>query len=728
MPVDDPVAHLGIERRSWIYDDALGVIAFSLAGDQERAVTILNSMRELQNSDGSLDFSYDVYTGSLDARKRSGAIAWAGYSALIYEREFNDSTYRDFAIWVADYLIRLQDPSTGSIKGGPDVSWYSTEHNIDSYFFFRDLGQITKQNKYMQAATDVKNALLNYHWNKEEQRFNQGINDTAGALDAQSWGGIFLGAIGRSDLLQSVYQYLENFEVNNVQLNLSSDSDQYNMSFENGESLYGYKPYLNSGDYSDAPSIVWTEGTWGVINLFNREGVDSSHLTRSMLTIQSANQEDGGVVYTNEGYAPYPYEFHVWSAVAGTAWQYITMHGQESIWTYEHGDELEDNNTPETAYDIEDSQFSNLTLHSQSDVDYYQFTSNITGKVKVVLKSARDYVITSISTGATSVKDQDYQVIELNVVKNIPNIIQVVSPTGQYSESEYYSIQVVSQEEYDFLQLIDNLNRELSQQDIEKMQSDLKAMKFYTGIVDGKYNPLFFESVVAYQTLLNKWDTGVALAVASGESYLDENGIISERLMYYATRDRSLGRDAEGSLYNFYYTGDAFILAQGIGEAAGIVGGALLTTRWGTKIINQVVTAVSKGSTDVGGKLLDRAAELRAALPTTKLRTKGNLGVAKIEIEGLPQELKAHSRIHSSSDNGASEGYVLLQEEPKYDTFWINSKGEVDELGSWDRKVDTESKILEEVAATLGSNKSATGTIDLYTELPPCASCSNVIN
>ena len=44
------------------------------------------------------------------------------------------------------------------------------------------------------------------------------------------------------------------------------------------------------------------------------------------------------------------------------------------------------------------------------------------------------------------------------------------------------------------------------------------------------------------------------------------------------------------------------------------------------------------------------------------------------------------------------------------------------------RSVDSEEKILNNVAAQLGDNTAATGTINLLTERAPCVSCSNVID
>ena len=44
------------------------------------------------------------------------------------------------------------------------------------------------------------------------------------------------------------------------------------------------------------------------------------------------------------------------------------------------------------------------------------------------------------------------------------------------------------------------------------------------------------------------------------------------------------------------------------------------------------------------------------------------------------------------------------------------------------RAVDSEAKILNNIAAQLGDNTSVMGNINLLTERPPCASCSNVID
>ena len=48
-------------------------------------------------------------------------------------------------------------------------------------------------------------------------------------------------------------------------------------------------------------------------------------------------------------------------------------------------------------------------------------------------------------------------------------------------------------------------------------------------------------------------------------------------------------------------------------------------------------------------------------------------------------------------------------------------------VNGWDRIIDSESKILHDIAKRLGDNKSASGTIKIYTDWNCCPSCMSVI-
>ena len=119
--------------------------------------------------------------------------------------------------------------------------------------------------------------------------------------------------------------------------------------------------------------------------------------------------------------------------------------------------------------------------------------------------------------------------------------------------------------------------------------------------------------------------------------------------------------------------------------------------------------------------LLDKWAIARKELEPiiTNARRKGNLGIALTQIDGVPAELKAFSQISNITDTGADLGYVLQKSDRIFQTQLVNG---------FDRAVDTEAKLLEKIASKLGSNTTARGAIQLFTERAPCASCQSVIN
>ena len=347
-----------IEQRSWIYDDALASLAFTQAGEPLRAEAILERLQDWQAPDGSLPFSFDVYVGQVaESYRRSGALAWVGTAAVEYERATSDTQFRSLAIGIADYLLSLQaskrnsfdvdDPRYGSVLGGvgwydegyvyhdEPVAWASTEHNIDAYFFLRDLSALIGSREYRNAATLVKQSLLTNHWNSGQQRFNQGVSstgaDTAKALDLGTWGGLFLDAIGETEKAESSLEFAEQFRVNNTSIDISLYPDSYNLSYSSPGPISGYRPYLEGEGYEGAPAVVWAEGTWGAILLKERLGLEVGADLESMSLIQEADPR-GGFVQVTEGRRPLPYEFHVWPAVAGTAWAAIVLGDDSVLW------------------------------------------------------------------------------------------------------------------------------------------------------------------------------------------------------------------------------------------------------------------------------------------------------------------------------------------------------------------------------------------------------------
>jgi hypothetical protein len=111
---------------------------------------------------------------------------------------------------------------------------------------------------------------------------------------------------------------------------------------------------------------------------------------------------------------------------------------------------------------------------------------------------------------------------------------------------------------------------------------------------------------------------------------------------------------------------------------------------------------------------------IRSKMPNRKLRLEGNMAIADVHIKGIKSEFVAHSRINKPTDKGADVAdfsYLKPEEERLFKTYQDDK---------YPRYHDTEAKILEDIASQI-KDPNITGTIDLYTELPTCQSCTNII-
>lgn len=266
IPADDP--DRGLAPLSFAYDDALAALAFTAGGETRRAARVLDGLQDLQAVDGSLPFAYDTAAGVVASElRRSGTLAWVGYAAVRYEQVTGDDQFRGLATGIADYLVTLQvaswnghatsDQRYGSVLGGPDVEWASTEHNIDAYFFLRDLSRLPGASAYRPMANMIGDSLWAHHWDAWRQRFFQGVTtgwpDPTRALDLSSWGGLFWLAHGRGDLALQARVSMEEFRVENAAVTRSTDPDRYNTTFSSAGPFAGYKPYMPDPGVESAP-------------------------------------------------------------------------------------------------------------------------------------------------------------------------------------------------------------------------------------------------------------------------------------------------------------------------------------------------------------------------------------------------------------------------------------------------------------------------------------------
>ena len=138
------------------------------------------------------------------------------------------------------------------------------------------------------------------------------------------------------------------------------------------------------------------------------------------------------------------------------------------------------------------------------------------------------------------------------------------------------------------------------------------------------------------------------------------------------------------------------------------------------KVVNRTLNTAS----DL--KIIDRVKTLRQKL-TSDYKRSGNFGWAETEVSSLSKsEYYAHSGIDELTGT-LPERVPDISLKPQSEIFpWStvpNSAGY-----PIARNIDTEYKILTEIASKLGNNSNVTGKIKLFTERAPCSSCSNVID
>ncbi len=284
-----------------IYDNALVVLVFERLGLHDEAGRVLASLEALQREDGSIPFSFELdHPEQAPAYIRSGALAWVGYAAVRYLDDAPGGPGRDAAARmahrIAAYLevhriARAGDPRDGLFTGGDGdldhqreargggavterftpgpVEWASVEHNIDAFFFLRDLGRLTGQHRYAEAAERTRRALLARAWDREAGQFRRGVaaegRDDALPLDCASWGALFLLSAGERALAATA---------------LSSAESRF-ASIDPRTGVTGHRPYAFGPVFEEpgmvtagAPDVtpprweqleaVWPEGSAGV--------------------------------------------------------------------------------------------------------------------------------------------------------------------------------------------------------------------------------------------------------------------------------------------------------------------------------------------------------------------------------------------------------------------------------------------------------------------------------
>ncbi len=113
-------------------------------------------------------------TGKWDFTTDTGAAAYIALLAMEGYQKTNNQEYRDMAVMLGDYFLRMRDTTDGGLRyaprnvyhiNGPEFFWNmkSTEQNENALYALQALFTITNDTKYDDAAQGIKSWLKNMY-------------------------------------------------------------------------------------------------------------------------------------------------------------------------------------------------------------------------------------------------------------------------------------------------------------------------------------------------------------------------------------------------------------------------------------------------------------------------------------------------------------------------------------------------------------------------------------
>lgn len=329
IPTSDP-SYRTLTNFSWTYDNALAVFAFISNGDKANATQLLDQLAALQRTDGSLDFAYDVATGAGAGQARSGSLAWVGLAAAAYKRRYGSSRYDPLISGILDYVLALRT-GDGLVKGGTDVAWVSTQHNLLTIGMLRDLADQLGNSPSRRIGGWSGNELRTIHNTMGNnllgktlvQRnalasFKAGVNDDAIPIDVQALGAMYLDL--RNDGRD---RGVANFILQGgFFLSARAAADSQGI-------VSGYRPYADA----TSPDVIWSEGTLESLLAFRRVGIISLQTTLAVTSLAATTLSGtNGPIAADRNLEGRWGEFHTWSASAPASWLLVLNSGSDLLY------------------------------------------------------------------------------------------------------------------------------------------------------------------------------------------------------------------------------------------------------------------------------------------------------------------------------------------------------------------------------------------------------------
>ena len=337
IPLNDP-SYERLLNWSWTYDSAVAATAFSSVGLQDQAGRLLDQLAALQREDGSIEFAFNVETGESSGTVRAGSVAFDAIAFSDYDSTFGSKVYLDDARRAVDYLLSLRNED-GLVRGGPDVKWVSTQHNILTLIALMTLSQQLEEQgdegaaAYREAAAVIVKGIDSQLIVRDGglAHFREGVGDEVVPLDTQALGLIYARFLGDDDLAKQVYEYAQqNFAIEGRSITLSNKKATYNMTYQAKGPFSGYRPYIGK----KAPDVLWFEGTAEMRFVSTFLGQSTEALDASMNSWWDITRKQNlAPLGADRTITNSPYnEYHVWPTAAAGAWTVLSGAAQDTAW------------------------------------------------------------------------------------------------------------------------------------------------------------------------------------------------------------------------------------------------------------------------------------------------------------------------------------------------------------------------------------------------------------
>jgi hypothetical protein len=329
----DDVYYDGFNDACFLYDQAVALIALLQLGERKGARKLVDALLSVQNADGGFPFANDQSV--LDEHDtgfiRVGAVAWVCYALLVADRpayrawfpQRTTQAARRCLAFLGSWLNPL-----GLVNGGKGryvghvlephyvVPWWSTEHNIDTWWCFDLAAALYGEPAHRRIADGIRSGLESHAWNAQAGIFWQGgtyangrsVPDGQHALDVMSWGSVVLERWGRRGDMRAALERMH-------RLYYVTDASS---------GLSGFTTFVPADGYPvGTVTSPWYEGSFGAA--FALRNHDPARANGLIATLAAAQNADGS----------YPYalrndplnDIHAFPSLIAAAWNVLAYSG-----------------------------------------------------------------------------------------------------------------------------------------------------------------------------------------------------------------------------------------------------------------------------------------------------------------------------------------------------------------------------------------------------------------